>query len=220
MEDFLEPGMTTLEISRYCSKEIEKNGAASAALSLGFPGAVCTSVNSVAVHGIPGKRKLLQGDIITIDISLFSGGWFSDAAASYSIGVVSPVAERLLQSAYGATMAGISVVKPGAKTTDIGKAIYQYAHGRNLFVIPSCVGHGIGQTLHEPPVIPSTLHPGEGVMLEEGMVFTIEPVLTLKKCCLTLSEDGWSRVTSSGLPAAQWEHTVLVTEKGSLVLTQ
>lgn len=213
-------GATTARIAAWCEKEMRRFGARSAALTAGFPAAVCTSVNEVAVHGIPGARALRPGDILTVDISLELGGWFGDGAASYGIEPLDPVVERLLKAAEEATLAGIEVIRPGIPIGSIGKAIQKRANLDGFTVIPSCVGHGIGRSLHEPPVVPSTSHQGNGVSLKEGMIFTVEPVLTFKDTALRDGGDGWSKVTVSGLPAAQWEHTVLVTAGGAEILTR
>ncbi len=219
LDDVIREGVSTAEISKWCEKEIGRSGAESAALSIGFPAAVCTSVNEVAVHGIPGGRRMHPGDIVTVDISVKTGGWYGDGAATFGVYPLDPIVERLLKASQEATMAGIEAIRPGLAIGNIGKAIYNSARKNGFSVISSCVGHGIGKALHEPPIVPSTLHEGDGLTLREGMIFTVEPVITIRESELKDGGDGWSKVTVSGLPSAQWEHTVLVTGDGAEILT-
>jgi methionyl aminopeptidase len=219
LDDVVSEGVSTAEISKWCEKEIARSGAESAARSTGFPAAVCTSVNEVAVHGIPGARILYPGDIVTVDISVKTGGWYGDGAATFGVYPLDPVVEKLLKASRAATMAGIEAIRPGLAIGGIGRAIYNCARKYGFSVISSCVGHGIGKALHESPIVPSSIHEGEGLTLQEGMIFTVEPVITIRESELKDGGDGWSKVTVSGLPTAQWEHTVLVTGHGAEILT-
>jgi len=219
LEPIMVPGISTGKISLFCEKHLRRLNAQSASSLLGFPGTVCTSVNAVAVHGIPGDRILQGGDIVTVDLSLEIGGWFGDGAVTFGIGKVSPEVGRLLRVAKKATIAGITATRPGVDSLEIGRAVERYVDAMGMSVIADCLGHGIGRSLHEPPVIPFCSYKGKGFRLEEGMVFTIEPVVTLAASGLVEAGDGWSKLTSTGLPAAQWEHTVLVTRSGCEVLT-
>ncbi len=219
LDDVVREGVSTAEISKWCEREIARGSAESAARAAGFPAAVCTSVNEVAVHGIPGDRRLHPGDIVTVDISIETGGWYGDAAATFAVYPLDPVIEKLLKASQEATMAGIEAIRPGRSIGSIGRSIYNCARKYGFSVISSCVGHGIGRALHESPIVPSTHHKENGLTLEEGMIFTVEPVITLKESGLKEGGDGWSKVTVSGLPTAQWEHTVLVTGQGAEILT-
>lgn len=213
------PGMKTSDLDRWCRHRIEKAGAESAPALLGFPASVCTSVGHVAVHGVPGERALKPGDLITMDVSLRLGGWYADAAVSFGLPPLSPVSQQLLHCARAACLAGIAAIRPGLQCSQVGKAISQCVEERGMAVIPSCLGHGVGRSLHELPVIPSSRETRSETLLQEGMIVTVEPVITPVPTAICDTDDGWSKITESGLPTASWEEMVYLGPNGIEVLT-
>lgn len=212
------PGVTPYGLDRIAAEMLKESGALTA-VAEGFPSTICVSVNDTAVHGIPGVRPLKNGDLLTLDLALSLDGWCGDAAWCCLVGRGNDDTRRLLKAAWRASMAGIAAARAGGRLGDIGYAINQEAEAHQCRVIEECVGHGIGTSLHEEPVVPNTGMKGEGARIVSGMVFTIEPVLTLGNGDISKAPDGWSMVTNDGLVTAQFEHTVAVFRDFTEVLT-
>jgi methionyl aminopeptidase len=185
----------------------------------GFPKSICTSLNHVVCHGIPGPRPLREGDILNIDVTLIVDGWHGDSSRMYAVGKISRAAERLLDVTYNALVRGVAAVRPGATTGDIGAAIQAYAEGERCGVVRDFCGHGLGRVFHDRPNILHYGEPGEGLQLKPGMLFTIEPMINLGKPPVKILSDGWTAVTRDRSLSAQFEHSVGVTETGCQVFT-
>jgi methionyl aminopeptidase len=185
----------------------------------GFPKSICTSINHVVCHGIPGPKPLRDGDIVNIDVTLILDGWHGDTSRMYPVGRISRRAERLIYVTYEALKRGIAAVKPGATTGHIGAAIQSYAEAERCSVVRDFCGHGLGRVFHDRPNILHYGEPGEGVTLEPGMLFTIEPMINLGRPHVKVLPDGWTAVTRDRELSAQFEHTVGVTEDGCEVFT-
>jgi methionyl aminopeptidase len=184
-----------------------------------FPGAICTSVNHVVCHGIPGDKKLKDGDIVNIDVTVIKDGWHGDTSKMYLVGEPSVLARRLVETTHEAMIAGIRVVRPGATLGDIGHAVQRHAEAQRFSIVREYCGHGIGRVFHEDPQIVHYGKPGTGLALQAGMCFTIEPMVNAGKRETRELPDHWTVVTKDRSLSAQWEHTVLVTETGFEVLT-
>jgi methionyl aminopeptidase len=185
----------------------------------GFPKTICTSVNHVVCHGIPGEKRLKNGDIVNIDVTVIRDGYHGDTSRMYYAGTPSVLGRRLSEVCFEAMWRGIGVVKPGAHLGDIGHAIQSYVEGQNFSVVREYCGHGIGTVYHEDPQVLHYGRPGTGLELQEGMTFTIEPMINAGRREVRLLDDGWTVVTRDQSLSAQWEHTVLVTGRGYEVLT-
>ena len=222
--DFITPhvraGVTTGELDRLCHEFIIEHSAIPAPLGYrGFPKSICTSVNHVVCHGIPGDKRLVDGDILNIDVTVILDGWHGDTSRMFCLGDVGVKARRLVDVTYEAMMRGIETVKPGATLGDIGHAIQTHAEANRYAVVRDFCGHGLGRVFHEAP---SVLHYGEprtGFPLRPGMFFTIEPMINAGRRDIKEMGDGWTIVTKDHSLSAQWEHTILVTETGYEVLT-
>src|SRR5215475_5806534 len=214
-------GMSTQEIDRLVDEMTRARGAISAPYRYhGFPGHCCTSINDVVCHGIPDPQRILRaGDIINVDVTPIVDGFHGDASRTFMIGEVSPIAKRLVQDTYRSLWKGISAVRPGATTGDIGYAIQSFVEPRGYSVVRQFSGHGIGRLFHTAPAILHYGRPGTGERLLPGMTFTIEPMINLGDWRCHVLKDGWTAVTVDGSLSAQFEHTVLVTETGVEVLT-
>jgi len=184
-----------------------------------FPGAICTSVNHVVCHGIPGEKKLQNGDIVNIDVTVIVDGWHGDTSRMYISGDAPVKARRLIDITYDAMMRGIEVVRPGARLGDIGHAIQSYAESHRCGVVRDFCGHGIGRVFHDAPNVLHYGKPGSGLELVEGMFFTVEPMINLGTWEVTLLKDGWTAVTRDRSLSAQFEHTVGVTSDGYEIFT-
>jgi methionyl aminopeptidase len=218
--DEVRPGVTTEELDRFVFEFAMNHGAVPAPLNYrGFPKSICTSLNHVVCHGIPGPRALRDGDILNIDITLIVEGWHGDSSRMYAVGKIPRAAERLLDVTYNALMRGVSAVRPGATTGDIGHAIQTYAESERCSVVRDFCGHGLGRVFHDRPNILHYGEPGEGLQLKPGMLFTIEPMINLGKPHVKILSDGWTAVTRDRSLSAQFEHTVGVTETGCEVFT-
>lgn len=214
-------GVTTDELNTVAHKHItEVQGGVPATLGYhGFPKSLCTSLNHQVCHGIPGPRVLENGDIMNIDVTVIKDGWFGDTSAMYTVGAPSIRAQRLIDVTYDAMMRGIEEVRPGATLGDIGAAIQKVAESSGFSVVREYCGHGLGQSFHEDPQVLHYGKRGEGIRLEPGMVFTIEPMINAGKRDIKLLNDGWTVVTKDHSLSAQWEHTVAVTEDGFDILS-
>ncbi len=221
IEPLVEPGMTTNDIDRLCHDYIVNvQKAVPAPLNYhGFPKSVCTSVNHQICHGIPSDKKLKNGDIVNIDVTVIKDGYHGDTSLMVCVGQPSVLARRLVDTAREAMIRGIRAVRPGATLGDIGHAIQSYAEGQRFSVVREYCGHGIGRGFHEEPQVLHYGKPGTGLTMRPGMTFTIEPMINAGKRHTRLLKDGWTVVTKDHSLSAQWEHTILVTEDGYEVLT-
>ncbi len=184
-----------------------------------FPKSICTSVNHVVCHGIPGAKQLKRGDVLNIDVTVIKDGWHGDTSQMFYTGEPSVLARRLTDTTREAMFAGIRQVRPGAKLGDIGAAVQTVAEARGYSIVRDYCGHGIGRIFHEDPQVLHYGRPGTGMVLAPGMTFTIEPMLNAGRAEVKLLPDGWTVVTKDHALSAQWEHTVLVTETGYEILT-
>ena len=216
----VKPGVTTEELDEIVFEFAMDHGAIPATLNYrGFPKSICTSVNHVVCHGIPGPKPLREGDIVNIDVTLIVDGWYGDTSRMYPVGEISRRAQRLIDVTYEALMRGIAAVKPGHTTGHIGAAIQSYAESQRCSVVRDFCGHGVGRVFHDRPNILHYGNPGEGPVLKPGMIFTIEPMINLGKPHVKVLPDGWTAVTRDRELSAQFEHTVGVTETGCEVFT-
>jgi methionyl aminopeptidase len=215
------PGVTTEEIDRLCHDYIvSAQQAVPAPLNYrGFPKSICTSVNHVVCHGIPGSKRLKSGDIVNIDITVIKDGWHGDTSRMFTVGKVNPAAQRLIEVTHEAMWIGIRAIRPGARLGDLGAAVQHYVESNHFSVVREYCGHGIGKVFHEDPQVLHYGEPGTGVEIVPGMTFTVEPMVNAGRRFVKLLPDGWTVVTKDHSLSAQWEHTVLVTEDGFEVLT-
>lgn len=222
IREFVVPGVSTGELDDICHRHItEVQGGIPAPLNYkGFPKSICTSVNHVVCHGIPGEQTLKKGDVVNIDITVIKDGWHGDTSKMFQLGETSVRAKRICDIAYESMVRGIEMVKPGVRLGDIGHTIQTYAEGHGCSVVREYCGHGIGQVFHEDPQVLHYGRPGTGEVLVPGMVFTIEPMVNLGKRDTRLMPDGWTVITRDRSLSAQWEHTIAVTETGLDVLTR
>ncbi|AHA27891.1 type I methionyl aminopeptidase [Candidatus Liberibacter americanus] len=218
----IKPGTTTEEIDDFVFNFGIENNAIPASLNYkGYRKSCCTSINHVVCHGIPSNKSLLEGDIINVDVTYILNGWHGDTSRMYPVGKIKRAAERILQATYESLYKGIEAVKPNGKISDIGKAIQEYAHSQRCSVVKDFCGHGIGKSFHEKPEI---LHYYDqyclnDISFQEGMVFTIEPMLNLGSHNVKVLSDGWTAVTRDKSLSAQYEHTVGVTKTGCEIFT-
>ena len=220
LKPFIKPGITTGELDRLAEEFIiSHDGVPSCKGYEGFPCALCVSVNDEVVHGIPGKRKLRNGDIVTIDMVIGYHGYQGDAAWTYAVGTISDKKKYLMEHTEKALYEGIKMVKPGNRIGDISHAVEEYAKSHKLGVVKELVGHGIGTEMHEDPDVPNYGKAGTGPKLKAGMVICIEPMLNLGSADVGILDDDWTIVTQDGEPAAHYEHTILVTDDGYEILT-
>ena len=213
-------GITTAELDRVCHDFILAHGATPAPLGYrGYPKSICTSINHVVCHGIPGERVLVDGDVINIDVTVILDGWHGDTSRMYAAGEASTKARLLLDVTYDALMLGVAAVKPGATLGDIGHAIQVFVEKQRFSVVRDFCGHGIGRRFHEPPNVLHFGKPGEGPVLRPGMFFTIEPMVNAGRPEVKILDDGWTAVTRDRSMSAQFEHMVGVTETGCEIFT-
>jgi len=216
----IRPGVTTMEINRLVEEVMAEHGARPYQIGYrGYPYATCASVNDVIAHGFPSDEPLKEGDIVTIDTVAELDGWLGDSAWTYAVGRVSPEAERLMRVTRECLELGIAQAKVGNRLGDIAHAIQTHAESHGYGVVRDLLAHGIGRNLHEEPSFMHAGKPGKGLRLKEGMVFTIEPMLTEGTHYMTIDEDGWTARTLDGKLAAQYEHVVAITADGPEILT-
>ena len=219
IESHIQPGISTLELNDICHDYTIENHATPAPLNYkGFPKSICTSINDVICHGIPTDKDTLQdGDIINVDITSILDGYHADSSKTFIVGKnASTEAEKITNCARECLYRGIETVRAGAYVGDIGAAIMTYAHKHSFSVVRDFVGHGIGRTFHEEPMIPHYGKKGKGVRLVEGMVFTIEPMINAGTWQAQVLDDGWTAVTVDGKLSAQFEHTIAITPDGNV----
>ena len=217
----IKPGITTGEIDKAVHDFIVANGGIPSFLGYsGYPASVCLSVNDEVIHGIPGKRVLREGDIVSVDVGAMVDGWHGDNAATFPCGKVSPEAQKLMDVTRECLEIAISMVKPGVRLGDIGFAIQSHAEAHGYGVVREFIGHGIGSEMHQGPDVPNYGKPGRGLRLEKGMTIAIEPMINQKGAKVLMLNDGWTVVTGSGSLSAHFENTIAVTDDGAEVLTK
>ncbi len=220
VKKYLKPGITTKELDKIAYNFISSHNARPSFLNYeGYPASICVSINDEVVHGIPGKRKIHNGDVVSIDIGVEIHGYHSDAARTYIIGDVAPEVRDLVDNTEKALYVGLSKIHEGAKIGDIGAAIEEFAHSHGLSVVEELVGHGVGTNIHEDPDVPNFGKAGTGVTLKAGMVIAVEPMLNLGERYVYMHDDDWTISTDDELPSAHFEHTVVVTKDGYKILT-
>jgi methionyl aminopeptidase len=216
----VEPGRTTKELDEAAGELITQYGGKSPFLGYrGYPGSICVSVNEEVVHGIPGKRKVQYGDIVSLDVGIILDGFVGDNATTVAVGVVRPRTQELLRVTQLALEAGIGQARPGRRVGDISNAVQNVVEGHGFSVVREFVGHGVGRKMHEEPQIPNYGRAGDGPKLKAGMTLAIEPMINAGVSEVQMLSDGWTVVTADGAPSAHFEHTVLVTEGAPEILT-
>jgi methionyl aminopeptidase len=220
LEGKVREGVTTAELDAAAEKFIRSQGGVPAFKGYrGFPGSICASPNSMVVHGIPGPYKLSRGDIISIDVGVILDGWVADAARTFAVGPVTPVAKKLLDATRESLFKAVEQCRPGKRLGDVSHAVQAHVESEGLSVVRSLVGHGIGRDMHEDPQIPNYGEPGKGPLLEEGMVLAVEPMVNAGRHMVRMGDDGWAIYSQDGSLAAHFEFTVAITAEGPRVLT-
>ena len=216
----VQPGVTTGEIDRLVRKYIESEGATPSFLGYGgFPGSACISVNDEVIHGIPGKRVIHAGDIVSVDVGAHFNGYHGDNAATFGAGDISPEAQALMDATRESLQEGIRAAKAGNRIGDIGAAVQRYVEVRGYSVVRQFVGHGVGTNLHEDPSVPNFGTPGRGPRLVPGMTLAIEPMINAGTAEVEILKDGWTTVTKDGKLSAHFEHTIAITPDGPVIMT-
>lgn len=220
LKEAIRPGVTTGELDRLAEDFIRRHGGMPAFKGYrGYPASLCVSVNEEVVHGIPGDRKLREGDIVSLDLGVVMEGYYGDAAITVPVGEISEEARRLLKVTEEALYKGIEQARPGKRLSDISYAIQKHVEGAGFSVVRDFVGHGIGRELHEDPQVPNFGPPNQGPRLQPGMVLAIEPMVNTGTWKVRILENQWTVVTEDGGLSAHFEHTVAITEKGPEILT-
>jgi methionyl aminopeptidase len=221
LQSSLTSGMSTKDIDLKAEELVRQNKVTAAFKGYhGFPGVACISVNEVVVHGIPDKRIIKNGDIVSLDMGIIYKGYYSDTAVTVPVGDVSPEIRRLLEVTRASLFLGIEQARPGNRLSDISFAVQSFVEMHGFSVVRDFVGHGIGRALHEEPEIPNYGRAGQGPILQEGMVFAIEPMVNMGTHRTKTLSDGWTVVTEDGKPSAHFEHTIVITANGPEILTQ
>ena len=221
LEQWIKPGISSLKLDKLAEEYIRSQGAVPSFKGYnGFPATLCISRNEEVVHGIPNQRAFLQdGDIVSIDCGAYLKGYHGDHARTFAVGDISPEKQRLMDVTKKSLEMGIQKAVVGNHLSDIGHAVQAYAESQGFSVVRELVGHGIGQRLHEDPQVPNYGKPGRGIQLKEGLVIAIEPMVNMGKAGVRTMPDGWTIVTRDRQPSAHFEHTVAITEKGPILLT-
>ncbi len=220
LQKHVKPGITALELDKIAEDYIRSQGCTPAFKGLyGFPGSVCISFNEEVVHGIPNKRVLKEGDIISLDVGATYKGWNGDAAATFGVGKISPQAEKLLKVTHDATMLGIEQMRLGNYLHDISSAIHEHVEAHGLSVVTQYVGHGIGRKVHEDPQVPNFRQPARGFPLRRGMCLAVEPMVNIGTYETVVKPDKWTVVTKDGSLSAHFEHSIAVTDGAPFILT-
>lgn len=218
--EMITPGMTTYELDKIIHRYIVSHGAVPSFLGYGgFPGSACISVNDEVIHGIPGPRKLEEGDIVSVDVGAYIDGFHGDSCKTFAVGKIRNEAKALMRSTEESLYMAIAMAKPGVRLGDIGYAIQKYNEDNGYSVVRQFVGHGVGRDLHEDPEVPNYGRQGRGVRLTEGMVIAIEPMINLGTEKIYVMPDEWTVRTTDGKLSAHFEHTIAITEKGAVILT-
>jgi methionyl aminopeptidase len=218
--EMVKPGVTTQEINNEVERFIRKEGAIPSFLNYsGYPGSICISVNDEVIHGIPGKRVLQDGDIVSVDVGAFIGGFHGDCAATFACGTITPEAQDLIDVTRQSFFEGIKFAKKGYRVSDISAAIQVYVESHGYSIVREYVGHGIGKNLHESPEVPNFGNPGRGIRLLPGMTLAIEPMVNAGSAAIQLLSDGWTVKTRDGKYAAHYENTILITDGEPEILT-
>jgi methionyl aminopeptidase len=225
LRPMVQVGVTTADLDREAERMIEEAGARSAFKNYRvgsnvFPAVLCTSVNEVVVHGIPSRRAIREGDIVSLDFGVEYDGFYGDSAITIAVGEVDTDTKRLLEVTERSLYAGIEEMRPGRRLGDIGAAVQEVAEAEGFSIVRDFVGHGIGRALHEDPQVPNFGTRGKGRALKAGMVLAIEPMVNAGGAAVRVLDDGWTAVTADGSRAAHFEHTVAITESGPEILTQ
>ena len=216
----IRPGITTRELDQAAEKFILSQGAEPAFKGYrGFPGSICTSPNSMIVHGIPGPYTLERGDILSVDIGVIRDGWVADAARTFAVGPVTPVAHKLMTTTEESLFIAVEQCRAGNRLGDVSHATQEHVETAGLSIVRTLVGHGIGRSMHEEPQIPNYGKPGTGVPLEEGMVLAVEPMVTAGRHAVRVGDDHWAIYSQDGSLAAHFEFTIAITADGPRVLT-
>ena len=218
--EHIAPGVTTGELDGAAERFIRSQGATPAFKGYrGFPGSICASPNDMVVHGIPGKFKLSKGDVLSVDIGVVFDGWVADAARTFPVGEVGAVAQKLLEVTEGALFAAVEQCRVGNRLGDVSHAVQQHVESQGLSIVKSLVGHGIGRDMHEEPQVPNYGDPGKGVVLKEGMVLAVEPMVNVGRHMVRMGDDGWAIYSQDGSLAAHFEFTIAITADGPRILT-
>jgi len=222
MKEMIKPGITTEEIDGLARKMVKDHGVKAAFLGYrGYPAAVCVSVNEEVVHGIPSSKiKLKEGDIVSLDFGVEREGFFSDAALTVPVGKISGRAQKLIKVTQEALLKGIDMAKPGNRISDISAAVQRYVEANGFSVVRDLCGHGVGRKVHEEPMIPNFGKPGQGPLIQPGMVLALEPMVNAGSYEVATLDDDWTVVTMDGDVSAHFEHTVAVREYGPVILTR
>jgi methionyl aminopeptidase len=216
----IRPGVTTMDLDRAAEKFIRSQGAEPAFKGYrGFPGSICASPNSMIVHGIPGPYKLDRGDIISIDIGVVRDGWVADAARTFPVGPITPVARKLLSVTEESLHLAVEQCRVGNRLGDVSHAVQHHVEAAGFSIVRTLVGHGVGRSMHEDPQVPNYGKPGTGTPLEEGMVLAVEPMVTAGRHVVRVGEDNWSIYSQDGSLAAHFEFTIAITADGPRILT-
>src|ERR671935_346933 len=214
------PGISTAELDEAAERYIRSQGAEPAFKGYrGFPGSICASPNSMVVHGIPGPYRLERGDLISIDVGVILDGWVADAARTFAVGPITPVAHKLLDTTKAALFDAVEQCRPGNRLGDVSHAVQARVEGEGMSVVRSLVGHGIGRSMHEDPQVPNFGEPGRGPLLEEGIVLAVEPMVNAGRHMVRMGDDGWAIFSQDGSLAAHFEFTVAITRDGPRILT-
>jgi methionyl aminopeptidase len=220
LERMVEPGITTADLDAWAEARIREAGATPAFKGYhGYPATICASVNDEVIHGIPSKRVLAEGEIISIDVGAEYDGFFGDSAITVAVGAISERATKLMRVTEESLYGGIEQARVGRRVSDIGHAVQSHVEAHGFSVVREFVGHGIGEAMHEELQIPNYGEPGRGPRLAEGMVLAIEPMVNMGRAAVRILNDGWTAVTRDGSLSAHFEHTVAVTRDGPLILT-
>ncbi len=221
LKDFIKPGISTMDVEHYVEDLMRQYGVTPEQKGyMGYPYAVCASVNDEICHGFPREEALKEGDLVTIDMVVNKDGWLADSAWTYAVGAISDEDRRLMDVTKACLYRGIQAAQIGNRLGDIGHAIQSYAEENGFSVVREFVGHGIGRQIHEDPQVLHYGQAGRGIRLQEGMVFTIEPMINAGVKELTMDDNGWTARTRDGRNSAQYEHTLAITKDGPLILTE
>ncbi len=220
MESTIKPGLTTAKLDKIAEKLIRSYGAEPAFLGYhNFPASICASINNEVVHGIPGLRRLEEGDIISIDVGVRLNGYHGDAAATFGVGEITPQAAKLIKTTKVSLQKAVEAMQAGNRLSDISHAVQAYVESNSLSVVRNYVGHGIGEDMHEEPQVPNFGTPGRGPVLKEGLVLAIEPMVNIGSWDVKVLDDQWTVVTADGSLSAHFEHTVALGNNGPEILT-